>query len=173
MTAGATVAQADESPARLDATDTPEWTAYHEAGHATILPDEDSTGHTISGDPWEAVAHWDATGRWRDVDAALRARIMIYMAGAEAEAEFFGECAGGDGDDRREIDLTLDSLLPPDASFPAHEARLRRFTGGLVRRHRDKIEAVARELLRSKHLPGERIDALVVKDARVEARSER
>src|SRR5262249_4088208 len=40
----------------------------------------------------------------RDVYWAMRARIMATMAGAEAEIEFFGNCAGGDSNDRDQIE---------------------------------------------------------------------
>lgn len=149
-------------------------TAYHEAGHAvigrvlnlpcgyaTIVPDDDSAAHSICEDPWEAVARWDSVGRRRDLDTAYRARVIAYMAGAEAEIEFFGACDGGDGDDRWQIDLMLDSLLPADADIPAYAARLRRFTRALVRRHRDRIEAVANALHANKQLSEDRLDAMI------------
>lgn len=133
-------------------------------------PDQDSAGHAITGDPWGAVDHWDRLGRWRDQDVALRARIIAFMAGAAAEVEFFGKCAGGDGEDRYQIDLMLDSLLPAGADSMMYEARLRRFTRSLVRRHRDKIERVADALLAFEHLSAEQIDAIVSSaPARVEA----
>lgn len=175
----------NDSPVHLDAAAS-EWTAHHEAGHAvvarvlnypcghaTIVSDEESAGHAITQDPWDAVAHWDSAGRWRGEDSALRARIMIYMAGAEAEVEFFGECAGGDDDDRRQIAFMLDDLLPTGADPLAHEARLRRFTRALVRRHRGKIEAVAQGLLRSKHLSEGQIDALLIEGAGLETEDAR
>lgn len=148
--------------------------AHHEAGHAvigrvlklscgyaTIVPDEDSAGHAITADPHETATRWDALGRWRELDVVYRARIIAIMAGAEAEIEFFGECAGGDGDDRWQIDLMLDSLLPAGADVPAYAARLRRFTRTLVQRHRDKIKAVADALQANGHLSEDQLDAMV------------
>lgn len=41
------------------------------------------------------------------------------------------------------------------------EARLRQFARALVKRHRDKIERVAKALLEHKRLSGKKIDALV------------
>ena len=149
-------------------------TAYHEAGHAvigrvlnlpcghaTIIPDDDSAGHSICENPLDAIAKWDAAGRWRELDTAYRARMIAYMAGAEAEVEFFGECRGRDGDDRQQVDLMLDSLLPLGADLPGYETRLRRFTRRLVRRHRDKIEAVAGALQANGHLDEDQLDAMV------------
>ncbi len=149
-------------------------TAHHEAGHAviarvlnlpcglaTIIPDNDSAGHSITGDAWDAVARWDSFGRWRDVDVAYRARIIAFMAGAEAEVECLGACQGGDGDDRWQVTLMLDSLLPAGADPSGYEDRLRRFTRALVRRHRGKIEAVAQRLLEQEHASGDELDAMI------------
>ena len=148
--------------------------AHHEAGHAviarvlnlpcglaTIVPDDDSAGHAITGDPWDAVAQWDASGRWRDVDVAYRARIIAFMAGAEAEIECLGSCRGGDGDDRWQIALMLESLLPAGVDPSGCENRLRRFTRALVRRHRGKLEAVAQRLLKQEHASKSELDAMV------------
>ena len=134
--------------------------AYHEAGHAvigrvlnlpcglaTIIPDDDSVGHSITGGPWDAVAQWDSSGRWRGVDVAYRARIIAFMAGAEAEVECLGNCPDEDHDDRWQITMMLNSLLPANTDPLGCENRLRRVTRTLVRRHRGKIEAVAQKLL--------------------------
>ena len=149
--------------------------AYHEAGHAvigrvlnlpcglaTIIPDDDSAGHAITGDPWDAVAQWDASGRWRDVNVAYRARIIAFMAGAEAEVECLGSCClGVDGDDRWQVALMLDSLLPAGVDPFDYENRLRGFTRALVRRHRSKIEAVAQRLLEQGHASESELDAMI------------
>ena len=83
---------------------------------------------------------------------------MTYMAGRAAEEEFFGYCAGGDGDDQRQIDLMLDSLLPSDADVPRYAQRLRGHTRTLVRRHRARIARVAGLLMERKTLQSEEIE---------------
>ena len=88
-------------------------------GHATIEPDEDSAGHGFIVDPWVTFSAWDRRGIYhRSIDSALRARIIAYMAGRAAEEECLGVCPGGDGDDCRQIDLMLDSLLSRNADLP-------------------------------------------------------
>ena len=101
-------------------------TAIHEAAHAvigralrqvcgpaTIVPNRElgEAGHAITADPYETLGHWlDVLGRFRGADemrSIVRARIMTYMAGREAEEVFFGSCAGGDDEDRRQIALKI------------------------------------------------------------------
>jgi ATP-dependent Zn protease len=151
-------------------------TAVHEAGHAVIgrvlkqvcgpasirpNPAEDEAGYSICADPYDTLGYWDDLGRWRGPDALVSiicGRIMIYMAGRAAEEEFFGSCAGGDGDDRRQINLMLDRLLPSDADVPHYAKRLRSHTQALVRRHRDAIACIAALLLARKTLQSEEIE---------------
>ena len=95
-------------------------------------------------------------------DAIMLGRIVTFMAGAEAEAEFFGSCAGGDGDDRRQIDMILDDLLSPGADAPRYAARLRRHARVIVHRHRDKIKRVAALLLERSTLSAKDIDRAMV-----------
>src|SRR5690349_7214634 len=84
-------------------------TAHHEAGHAvigrvmgqscgacSIVQAGNSFGHSVCADPWKTVADWDERGRWRSYESIMRGRILAFMAGAEAEIEFFGACGGGD-----------------------------------------------------------------------------
>ena len=95
-----------------------EHTALHEAGHAvigrvlgircghaTILADEDLAGHSLAAPPHEFLERWwHNLGRYyREEAAAFHARIMTYMAGAEAERVLLGACNGGDGNDLGEI----------------------------------------------------------------------
>ena len=76
-------------------------TAYHEAGHAvvgrvltlasggvTIKPnyDDGTWGVSHTANPYACHYQWEKRGKARDLDAAFRARIMTYMAGAETEA---------------------------------------------------------------------------------------
>jgi hypothetical protein len=152
-------------------------TAVHEAGHAVIgrvlkqvcgqasvrpNPDEGEAGHAIAADPYITLGYWlDELGRWRGSDAMvsiMRGRIMSYMAGRVAEEEFFGSCAGGDGDDQWQIDLMLDSLLPGDADVPRYAQRLRGHTRTLVRRHRAAIACVAALLVERGTLQSEEIE---------------
>jgi 3-oxoacyl-[acyl-carrier-protein] synthase III len=78
------------------------------------------------------------------------------MAGRESEIEFFGSCLGGDDDDRRQITLMLKEI-----GAVSKESRLRKKTRALVKRHRIKVEAIARELIKSKRLSARKIDAII------------
>jgi hypothetical protein len=104
-------------------------TAYHEAGHALIgrVLNFPSGGATIKPNykqgSW-GVAHVEPPGvclleckkrgKLRDLATAERARIMVYMAGAETEAELLGRTAIGDGDDRLQIGMMAEELACPD-----------------------------------------------------------
>jgi hypothetical protein len=161
-------------------------TAVHEAGHAvighvlklgcgsaTIRADADSAGHSIIDDPWIILGKWWGNGPGEGVrphgsfDSVLRGRILAFMAGWAAEIEIRGECRGGDGDDRRQIALMMESLTIPghqedgDGSWERYEARLRARARGLVRRHREKIERVADALVARDTLTAEQIDAVM------------
>jgi ATP-dependent Zn protease len=159
--------------------------AIHEAGHAvvalaldhvigtvTIEPNFElsEAGSVVVSDPFQTWALWESRGKFRDFDVVLRARALIKMAGAEAEVEFFGSCQGGDGDDREEVHDALyrvgvagpavARMVDSDAIYARYEPRLRRWTRALVRRHRTKIDRIARALLERKTLSGEEIEAL-------------
>jgi hypothetical protein len=150
-------------------------TAVHEAGHAvigrvfrlgcgqaSIVADDESTGHSITPDPWKTLGYWwdDLGLLHRDYGAVIRARVMTYMAGRVAEEEVLGSCCGGDGDDRQQIDMMLDSLLPLDADLATYAGRLDRRLRPIVRRHHAIIEQVAAELLCHGTLTQERLDEL-------------
>ncbi len=153
-----------------------ESTAYHEAGHAviarvlglscgevTIIADDDSAGHAIIADPWKTAWNWENRDRFRHARQAFRGTIIARMAGAEAEREFFGQCRGGDDDDRYEIALLMDSRwteIPAD-DWGQYEVRLRAQTRRLVRRHRHTIEHVAKALQERGTLEAEEVDAMV------------
>jgi hypothetical protein len=161
-------------------------TAVHEAAHAaigrvltlkcggaTIKPDYDEvtagTAHTY--DQWCCIDEWANRGRVRNVHAALHARIITVMAGAEAEREMLGRCSGGDGDDRYQIEL-MALELAPSTDWSKLEPRLRAMTRMLVRRHRARIERVAEALLARTTLSAGRLDKLVgrsVNDVKVNA----
>jgi hypothetical protein len=162
--------------------------AYHEAAHAvighvlglpcihaTIVPDDECAGHVIGPDPMEAFGEMDRDcfeealkgnldTRCRDLGSLYRAKIIGLMAGAEAEKVIFGGCLGGDGGgdykDRYQIALIADSDFAPD-KWERYEPRMRRQTRRLVRKHRDKIERVARALLEHQTLSGEAIEATI------------
>jgi len=146
-------------------------TAIHEAGHAvvarvleipsgpaTIRPDEDSAGHGIVPDPHAIQHRWELEGKYREFATVMRARIISFMAGREAEEECLGFCAGGDDNDRYQIDLMLADILRPDSDAARVEKRLRLVARQLVRRHRLKIERVAALLLEHGDLSAEKID---------------
>jgi ATP-dependent Zn protease len=162
-------------------------TAFHEAGHAviarvltlaaggaTIKADytEGSAGHTITLDPYACLDEWEKRGKVRDqADAVWHARIMAYMAGAEAEAVLLDRKAIGDGYDRREI-ARMAGELCYSAPWDTLEPRLRTMTRMLVRRHKARIERVAKALLAKTTLSAKQVDKLVgrsVDDVKVNA----
>lgn len=152
-------------------------TAIHEAGHAvigrvlgllcgcaTIIPNESKAeaGYSICADPWATLSAWEKREKFRDARSAFCGRILAYMAGAESERELLGQCPVGDGDDRYQIAMMAESC---DSGLSNHweqyEPRMRRQTRRLVRKHRDKIERIARALLERETLEAHEIDALI------------
>jgi ATP-dependent Zn protease len=153
----------------------PRSTATHEAGHAviarvltllsggaTIVPDFEAgeAGHAITDDPLECTSEWETRDKFRHDNAVFHARIIAYMAGAEAEQVLLGVTQGGDGDDRYQIELMAEQLDCDPAQWVSREARLRAMTRMLIRRHRDRIERVADALLAKRKLSTEQIDKL-------------
>ena len=159
---------------RASSLNSPQHTAIHEAGHAvigrvltlvcgkaSILPDEDSAGHSITADPWECTAAWERRGRVRADNAVWYGRIITYLAAAEAEAVILGSIVvGGDGADRYEIEEMSNEVECDAGQWNRIEARLRAMTRMLVRRHRDRIESVAEAFLAKKNLSATAIDRL-------------
>ena len=162
-------------------------TAYHEAGHAvigrvltlhcggaTIRPNftEAEAGHAITRDPYACLHEWEKRGHVRDSrDAVYHARIMTYMAGAEAEMILLGSSGVGDGDDRYQIALMADELHR-DTDWDRLEPRLRAMTRMLVRRHKARIERVAKALLARTTVSANALDKMVgrsVDDVRINA----
>ena len=161
-------------------------TAYHEAGHATIgrvltlkcggatiKPNlkEMTAGKTITFDENDCDTAWRERGKWRPEKSLWRGRIIAFMAGAEAEIEFFGHCDGRDGHDRNQIALMAEEL-PAGIDWHTREPRLRAMTRMLVRRHRTRIERVAQALLTHRSLSAKNLDRLVgrsVADVKVNA----
>jgi ATP-dependent Zn protease len=160
-------------------------TAYHEAGHAvigrvltldcggaTIEPDHESAGHAITNDPWACLYAWEQRGKVREPDAVWHARIITLMAGAEAVAVLLGAVSRGDGEDRYQIASMAEELQTPGESWDRIEARLRAMTRMLVRRHRARIERVAKALIARKTLSRAELDKFVgrsVDDVKVNA----
>jgi ATP-dependent Zn protease len=158
----------------------PRSTATHEAGHAvvgrvlklpcghaTIVADDDSAGHSITGDQWEILEHWqEQHDKYRSMPVVLRARIIAFMAGAAAEKELLGVPAVGAGEDNRRIAFMGDDVWDTFRDdWLRWEARMRRQTARLVRKHRVKIERVAAALLKRRTLQPHEIDALIDKGA--------
>jgi ATP-dependent Zn protease len=152
-------------------------TAIHEAAHAvigralgltcgdaTIAADEATgeAGFSICADPLEIAGHWDQRERYRDLSLIFRGRILAYMAGAEAERIILGDCQGGDGDDRRQIEMMAESDDSDIdvARWARLEPRLRATTRRLVRHHRAAIERLASALEARETMSGDEIDAL-------------
>jgi hypothetical protein len=160
--------------------------AVHEAAHAviarvltlvcggaSICADSDSAGHSINADPWACIYAWETRGKIRGSENAIwHARIMAFMAGAEAEIAVFGSTPGGDGDDRYQIDLMAEQIAVPTPDWVRLETRLRSMTRALIQRHRTRIELLAEQLLIADSLSGEAVDKLVgrsVDDVQVNA----
>ncbi len=163
-------------------------TAYHEAGHAVIArvltlacggasikPNRSSYGRSagvhyeICGEEWTKRGKRRGTARNRQ-RAALDAAIMTAMAGVEAEVEIFGASLDGSG----EADMARVEEWSFDEPVDWHKrgVRLRAMTCMLIRRHRDRIERVARELLKTTTMSGRQLDKLVgrsVNDVKVNA----
>lgn len=153
-------------------------TSIHEAAHAvigralgmtcggaTIAADETTgeAGFSICADPLEIAGHWDQEGRYRDLSLIFRGRILSYMAGAEAERVILGACHGGDGDDRRQIEMMAES---DDCDFDEvrwawREPRMRAMAGRLVTHHRAAIERLASALEARETMSGDEIDAVI------------
>ena len=160
-------------------------TSIHEAGHATIgrvlglrggqatiVSDEarNSAGHSIMHDPYETLRDWQSRGKYRgnEMKSALIGRILMIMAGAEAERVILGRCRGGDSYDRRDIGLIVDEYpigSAPEEFWEKTEPRLRKHTRTLVRRHRAKIERVAAELMKKGTLSPDDITGLLAMGA--------
>jgi hypothetical protein len=120
-------------------------------GHASIMEDNNSGGHSIIADPYLIAYRWEEAGKYRSLESVYVGRILAFMAGAEAEIEILGACEGGDSDDRRQIALMAEELNTFD------NARLRKAARMLVRRHRTAIDAVAAFLAAEKTLSDDRI----------------
>ena len=136
-------------------------------GQATIKPDfeKEVAGHAITANPNQVITYWwhEQRKQLREMRSAIHACIMALMAGAESEIVILGRCHGGDSDDRLQIALIVDeaSDFTPQQWWDRYEPRMRRQTRRLVRRHRDKIERVAKALLERETLQPDEVDALM------------
>jgi hypothetical protein len=165
-------------------------TAIHEAGHAvigrvlgmicgraTIVPDEaeGEAGHAITGTPYLVQAAWEKQyfaqlerglppPKYRDVGPIFHGQIITCMAGAEAENALLGRCNLGDAGDRYEIEKLADTrwAFASGEEWARAEPRMRRQARRLVRKHRDKIERVAKALLQRKSLTPDEVDQLML-----------
>ena len=160
-------------------------TAHHEAGHAVIARVLGLLGGaaTIAANNMsqsyggsesylaETIEHWHRPisegGNkklvLRSLPCAYLAKVMMSMAGREAELECLGTSRCNDCFDLDDIDELMPKVYPgaSRAEWSRRRDRLRRMTRALVRRHRDKIERVACALLRHRTLSGRAIDALL------------
>jgi hypothetical protein len=115
----------------------------------------------------------------RASDNAVWVAYAIHlMAGAEACRELLGTPISeiGDDHDRRQIGRVLEEELVDANSaeevWVRKEARLRKMTRMLIRRHRGRIERVAEALLAKTTVSAEELDKLVgrsVNDVKVNA----
>jgi ATP-dependent Zn protease len=164
----------------------PRWTAYHEAWHAVVgrvltlvcegasIKEDLFAGYSGIADPSECEDEWRKRGKRRHSlgNPVLHARIITFMAGAEAEVFLLGSTQGGDGNDRSQIKLMAEELSRDPLHWDKREARLRAMTRMLVRRHKDRIERVANALLTKETISAKQIDKLVgrsVDDVRANA----
>jgi hypothetical protein len=138
-------------------------TAIHEAGHAVVgrvlkmtCGDVSISLHTgesapsgaVVADPTDTQSDWAKIGKLRDIRSAFRGRMMTHMAGAEAEIEFCGRLAKGDGDDRLAIELIAKSEgALGGETWKRYEPRMRRHVHHLVRRNWKWIMRVAVALM--------------------------
>jgi hypothetical protein len=173
--------------ARVDRPTRLEGTAFHEAGHvviarvlgllggaATIVANHRFQSYGGSESYLaETIEHWHRPisegGNkklvLRSPQCAYRAKVMMSMAGREAELECLGRANSSDTPDRDDIDELMFKIYPGAsvdvAEWCRRRDRLRRMTRTLVRRHRNKIERVAHALLQYRTLSGRAIDALL------------
>jgi ATP-dependent Zn protease len=134
-------------------------------GHATILADEGSAGHSLAAPPHETLERWwHNLGRYyREEAAAFHARIMTYMAGAEAERVLLGACNGGNGNDLGEIAWMANSAGYDtfSSAWTRRKGQLRRQTIRLLRKHQATVRGVADALMEKGYLASEEIDAWI------------
>lgn len=95
----------------------------------------------------ELAGVWDARGRWRHPDVALRAHAIHLLAGAAAEREILEYANAGDANDRREVRWLIHELGKSGLAAERLGNRLERFAASLARRHRSAIAELAEVVL--------------------------
>ena len=153
-------------------------TRIHEAGHAVIgcvlgvviseirIHPDPQPGEGLGVCVFEgmhATLHgWRRLGlHHRRLSHAIRANILMAMAGTEAERTILGRSSGGDSYDRAQIAALYRELAAIGALPEDHERKFRRNARLLVRRHRDTIQNVAQALQRRGTMRGGAIDQFV------------
>jgi ATP-dependent Zn protease len=132
--------------------------AIHEAGHATIAARLNVCGRVTIIPDLDKGYFGACTIPFNE--EKIGGFIAAMMAGALAEEEFFGELAGDDCRDRRDMLYIVSAARYHRRGFDCLP-RLRPACRRLVRRHRDKIERVAQALLLRRTLPPDEVAALV------------
>jgi hypothetical protein len=155
----------DEALLKIRHNRTPEIVAIHEAGHAVIagILGLVCGGASIVGDNQGTAgisySDWiDDENRKRPKRHGRDADVMVSMAGSEAEVEILGKCCGGDLSDRTKVIEQLSG----DSNPCRTDARLRRMTRMLCKRHRASIELIAKALVEANNMSGRQIDELLL-----------
>jgi hypothetical protein len=124
------------------------------SGYANLVPDyeEPSPGTAFIFDALQA-SEWNRLHpeRHGNDGAFWRGRIIATMAGAEAELEIIGICAGSGGHEREQCDSTGEDL-GYSGDWPQRAVRMRRFARQLVKRHRGTILRFAEQLIAADEL---------------------
>jgi hypothetical protein len=150
---------------------TPETRAIHEAGHGVIgrilglTCGDCSIVRCKEHDGVSSSSWFDDENRKRPKRYGRDAEVMTSMAGSEAEKELLGRCCDGDGSDREDILLLFARPKAPCESshtdYEKTEARLRRMTRMLCKRHQASIELIAKRLVEVNTLSGRQIDEIL------------
>lgn len=144
--------------------------AYHEAGHAIA---ERSFGYPVVSASIEG--NYASGGRViprEPPDAPPRDRIVVLLAGAEAEKRAWPALRFDETDKLHGLDLPdarfwaafMHETLPADPRVAAELERLRPEAARIVARHWRWLERVAAELVRWRRLTGTQIDAVRPKE---------
>ncbi len=150
-------------------------TAYHEAGHAvvswclgfsvdraTIVPDNDSSGHVMI-EPEKPSTCTDAVrgGLWHPSRLLLEKRVMLVQAGEVAQRRYNPRSVrrGHFRNDRRKCVDILRIYAPDEEKLDVmpHYRLLRNWTIYLIEEHWHLVEAVAKALLECRELSGTQV----------------
>jgi ATP-dependent Zn protease len=125
-------------------------------GGATIVPDGlGFDGHAVVATALAINNDLIERGDYRDFRSAVLDKLMVCLAGPEAEAIAFGD-ADARGDVRQ-----IERLCARYYISTADVERLRPQVHALLLRHWDKVEAVAAALLQKETLSALEIDAII------------